>query len=167
MLILQNALVVLATFILMEAVAWALHKYIMHGFLWKLHHDHHNPTGHHFQKNDSFLLVFAIPSCLLMIWGFQQGVQDFRVWIGVGIAIYGAIYFIVHDVFIHQRYKGFKRSKNPYLMAIRKAHKVHHKYLEKEDGECFGMLWVPPKYFKDAWAYSKKLKAPKEASQSN
>ncbi|MEO0897902.1 MAG: carotene hydroxylase [Bacteroidota bacterium] len=162
MIILQNTLIILATFFLMEFAAWALHKYIMHGFLWTLHHDHHNPTGHHFEKNDSFLLIFAVPSALLMYYGLSGGgVHDFRVWIGVGIAVYGFIYFVVHDVFIHQRFKAFKRSKNPYLLAIRKAHKIHHKYLEKEDGECFGMLLVPWKYYRDAWAYTKKLKAGK------
>ena len=25
----------------MEFVAWATHKYLMHGLLWKLHQDHH------------------------------------------------------------------------------------------------------------------------------
>jgi beta-carotene 3-hydroxylase len=25
---------------------------------------------------------------------------------------------------------------------------MHHKHLGREDGECFGMLWVPLKYFK-------------------
>ena len=34
--------------------------------------------------------------------------------------------------------------------AIRKAHKVHHKHLGKEHGECFGMLLVPFKYYKEA-----------------
>jgi len=29
------------TFLAMEWVAWAAHKYIMHGFLWNLHEDHH------------------------------------------------------------------------------------------------------------------------------
>lgn len=158
MVILQNVLIVLATFILMEGAAWVLHKYVMHGFLWKLHHDHHNPSGHHLQKNDSFLLIFAIPSFVLSFIGLQHGPADYRVWIGVGIAVYGLIYFIVHDVFIHQRFKALKRSKNPYLIAIRKAHKVHHKYLEREDGECFGMLWVPVKYYREAWSYSRKRK---------
>ena len=35
-------------------------------------------------------------------------------------------------------------------MGIRKAHKVHHKHLGKEDGECFGMLIVPLKYIREA-----------------
>jgi len=75
---------------------------------------------------------------------------DFRVWIGTGIAAYGLAYFLVHDVFIHQRFKWFRRTENTYFMAIRKAHKVHHKHLTKEDGECFGMLFVPRKYWQDA-----------------
>ncbi len=29
-----------------------------------------------------------------------------------------------------------------------RAHKIHHKHLGKEEGECFGMLFVPFKYFK-------------------
>jgi beta-carotene 3-hydroxylase len=27
---------------------------------------------------------------------------------------------------------------------------MHHKHLGKEEGECFGMLFVPLKYFKEA-----------------
>ena len=75
---------------------------------------------------------------------------DFRVWIGTGIAAYGLAYFLVHDVFIHQRFKWFRRTENVYFLAIRKAHKVHHKHLTKEEGECFGMLFVPKKYWVDA-----------------
>lgn len=33
--------VFLATFFFMEFMAWFSHKYIMHGFLWVLHEDHH------------------------------------------------------------------------------------------------------------------------------
>ena len=59
-------------------------------------------------------------------------------------------YFLVHDVFIHRRFNWFRNAKHPYFAAIRKAHKVHHKHLNKEDGECFGMLWVPREYFRQA-----------------
>ena len=34
--------------------------------------------------------------------------------------------------------------------SVMKAHKVHHKHLTKEEGECFGMLFVPRKYWVDA-----------------
>jgi beta-carotene 3-hydroxylase len=33
--------VLLGTFLLMEGITWLTHKYVMHGFLWSLHRDHH------------------------------------------------------------------------------------------------------------------------------
>jgi beta-carotene 3-hydroxylase len=143
-------IIVLATFFAMEFVAWFTHKYVMHGFLWNLHNDHHNKdASRFFEKNDSFFLIFAVPSFFLILFGTLNN-MDFRFWIGLGIAVYGFAYFLVHEVFIHQRFSFLKNSDNTYLRAIRKAHKVHHKHLDKEDGECFGMLLVPFKYFKEA-----------------
>ena len=144
-----NIIIVVGTFLFMEFVAWATHKYVMHGFLWKIHEDHHSRGPGILEKNDLFLLIFAIPSWLLIMLGLMFKIE-FMVWIGVGIAAYGGSYFLVHDVFIHRRLSWFKNSRNVYLQAIRKAHKVHHKHLTKEDGECFGMLIVPFKYLKEA-----------------
>ena len=31
------------TFLLMEGITWCTHKFVMHGFLWYLHEDHHQP----------------------------------------------------------------------------------------------------------------------------
>ena len=146
----MNIIILIATFFFMEFVAWFTHKYIMHGLLWNLHHDHHSKgEGQFFEKNDSFFLIFAIPGFLLLLFGSMNNF-DFRFWIGAGITLYGIAYFFVHDIFIHQRFKFFSRSDNFYLRAIRKAHKVHHKKLQKEDGECFGMLLVPIQYFREA-----------------
>jgi beta-carotene 3-hydroxylase len=72
------------------------------------------------------------------------------VWIGFGIAAYGFAYFLVHDVYIHRRFKWLRDIDTPYFMAIRKAHKVHHKHQGKEHGECFGMLIVPRRYYMEA-----------------
>jgi len=141
--------VTLATFLVMEGITWMTHKYVMHGFLWYLHEDHHQPKySGIFEKNDAFALIFAIPSTLLMIFGTLPTL-NFAFFIGVGILLYGIAYFLVHDVLIHQRFDWFKNTDNAYLRAIRKAHKVHHKHLGKEDGECFGMLNVPVKYFQE------------------
>ena len=41
-----------------------------------------------------------------------------------------------------------KKTNNKYLLAIRRGHKAHHKKLSKHEGECFGMLLVPFKYFR-------------------
>ncbi len=141
--------IVIATFMAMEFVAWFTHKYVMHGFLWILHQDHHVREEGFFEKNDSFFLIFAIPSLLLCYFGSINGF-DFKFWIGLGILLYGIAYFLVHDVFIHQRFKVFRNTKSVYLRALRKAHKMHHKHLVAENGECFGMLMVPFKYFMEA-----------------
>jgi len=54
----------------------------------------------------------------------------------------------VHDVFIHQRFKFLRNIDNKYARGLRRAHKIHHKNINKDGGECFGMLIVPRKYFK-------------------
>lgn len=139
-------LVTLLTFLIMEGITWLTHKYVMHGFLWYLHEDHHQPKPGFFEKNDAFFLIFAIPSWLCIMFGLQTE----RYWqasIGFGIALYGIAYFIVHEVIIHQRFKWFTRSNNTYVKTIRWAHKMHHKHLGKEDGESFGMLFVAKKYW--------------------
>ncbi|HRX29986.1 MAG TPA: sterol desaturase family protein [Saprospiraceae bacterium] len=140
-------LITLGVFLTMEAVTWLTHKYVMHGFLWYFHEDHHQPKYQGiFEKNDFFFVIFAIPSILLFYFGTVNGL-NYKFFIGLGILFYGIAYFLVHDVIIHRRFKWFNNIKSPYLKGLRKAHKVHHKHLGKEDGECFGMLYVPQKYF--------------------
>lgn len=142
-----NLLIVAGTFIAMEGVAWFTHKYVMHGLLWSLHKDHHHKEHEGFlERNDFFFLIFAIPGIICLAMGSFLG-SDTALWIGVGITLYGAAYFFVHDIFIHQRFKIFRNSDHWYFKAIRRAHKMHHKHLTKEQGECFGMLWVPFKYY--------------------
>jgi beta-carotene 3-hydroxylase len=138
--------IVLGTFFIMEGITWLTHKYVMHGLLWFLHEDHHQPTPGFFEKNDAFFLIFAIPSWLCIMLGLQNQYYWVAA-IGFGIALYGLGYFIVHEVIIHQRFKWFTRSNNTYVKTIRWAHKMHHKHLGKEDGESFGMLLVAKKYW--------------------
>ncbi|MCX6331909.1 MAG: beta-carotene hydroxylase, partial [Bacteroidetes bacterium] len=102
-------LVMLATFLIMEGITWLTHKYIMHGFLWVLHEDHHQPTGHFFEKNDAFFLIFAIPSMLCIFLGTFNHMY-WLAGLGTGVALYGFAYFLVHEVIIHQRIKWFTRS---------------------------------------------------------
>lgn len=137
------------TFFFMEFVAWFTHKYIMHGFLWKLHEDHHNKENSHsiFENNDSFFLIFATPAIITILLGTIYSMPVLLA-IGFGITAYGLCYFLVHDVFIHNRLKWLNGINNFYFRGIRRAHKIHHKKIYKEDGECFGMLLVPFKYLK-------------------
>ncbi len=140
--------VFLSTFCFMEFMAWFTHKYVMHGFLWNLHKDHHKKDHDSwFERNDFFFIFYAIISIgFFLLWKYNG------LWIGLpiglGILVYGISYFIVHDIFIHQRFKLLRNANNWYAKGVRRAHKMHHKHLGKGDGECFGMLLVPFKYFK-------------------
>lgn len=138
----------------MEFMAWFTHKFVMHGLLWYLHEDHHIKKPGFFEKNDAFFLIFAIPSWLLIMFGMLN-YFDFKFYLGLGILAYGICYFLVHDVLIHRRFKWFDHIQSPYFRALRKAHKVHHKHLSKQHGECFGMLVVPLKYYREAFKYYK------------
>lgn len=145
--ILYFILTTIATFLIMEGITWCTHKFVMHGFLWYLHEDHHQPKYQGvFEKNDVFFVIFAMPSIALFYFGVNPEL-NYLFFIGLGILCYGIAYFLIHDVLIHQRFKWFKNTKNKYLIGLRKGHKVHHKHLGKEEGECFGMLNVPKKYF--------------------
>ena len=151
----MNVLILISTFFAMEAFTWLTHKYVMHGFLWFLHEDHHQPKESFWEKNDFFFIIFSLPSMALIISGSIADF-DWRFFVGIGVTIHGLAYFLVHDILIHQRFSWFKKIDSVYFRALRKGHKVHHKNQNKEDGECFGMLWVPVKYFKEAAEYKRR-----------
>lgn len=144
-----HLLVFFAVFFTMEFMAWFTHKYVMHGFLWNLHADHHKKDHDSwFERNDAFFIFYAVIS-IICFYTWSEGMFDFGISIGLGILGYGIAYFLVHDIFIHQRFKLFRNANNRYARAIRRAHKMHHKHIGKDKGECFGMLIVPFKYFKN------------------
>lgn len=141
--------VILLTVVAMEFIAWFAHKYVMHGFLWSWHADHHKPHFEKegfFERNDLFFLVFAIPSASSYIFGSIYHI-GWLFCIGIGISIYGLIYFLIHDVYIHRRFRWFKQLDSKYSRAIVRAHGAHHAIQTKEDGESFGLLIVSKKYF--------------------
>lgn len=146
-----NTLILIASFLFMELVAWFSHKYLMHGILWFMHRDHHQkPKGRFWEINDLFFIIFALPGIAFIYFGFLQGLNSPLLWAGLGISLYGMVYLFVHDIAVHQRVRLFRHLDGAYFRAIRKAHKIHHKYLEKEDGENFGFVFVSAKYLKEA-----------------
>ncbi len=143
--VVYNILIVAAGFIFMEGMAWFSHKYIMHGFMWRWHKSHHEPRHGKFEKNDLFGIVFALISMGFIFSGSLDGF-DWKFYLGIGIMLYGAAYFLVHDVFVHQRLPWLKRTNSTYFQAMRFAHKIHHKVHDKEGAEAFGFLFVSKKY---------------------
>ncbi len=143
--ILLNTTIIILTIAAMEVLSWAMHRYLFHGPLWFIHKTHHGHSGKGWlELNDLFSLGFAVLSLWLMWAG--HFILDYRLWIGMGISVYGIIYFIFHDWFIHNRFKPFA-TRNRYLLNIRRAHKAHHKSMEKWPSEEFGLLVAGKRYF--------------------
>ncbi|MBN2666041.1 MAG: sterol desaturase family protein [Bacteroidales bacterium] len=148
--IIKIILLIVAAFAFMEFVAWSNRKYVMHGFLWSLHKNHHltdiagKPV---MQKNDYFFLIFAAPVIILIIWGLSAG-NPYMIAIGAAITLYGFIYFIFHGVVYRQRLPFFTNPKSAYIKALKKAHMAHHKPKNLKDFNNYGLLIFSRRYFK-------------------
>ena len=136
-------LIGIASFLFMEFFAWFLHKYVMHGFMWGWHKDHHIPHNKTLEKNDRFVVVFALPGIGLLLAGIYLN-NAFLIAAGVGISFYGIAYFLFHDVYVHQRIK-LPIKGNTYLRATKAAHLDHHQPHAESN---FGFLLAPRKYYK-------------------
>lgn len=139
-----NILIAVGVFFLMEFVAWFTHKYIMHGFLWSLHKDHHVKTKSRFELNDFFGIFFAAIAIMLITLGVKE--LNYLFWIGIGMTAYGLAYFIFHDVIVHKRIKIGLITRSRYLQGIIKAHKIHHSNSKKEECRSFGFLYTKKEY---------------------
>ncbi|MFT4032612.1 MAG: sterol desaturase family protein [Siphonobacter sp.] len=141
-----NILIMVGTFFLMEAVAWSTHKYIMHGWLWSWHEDHHRHHEGFFEKNDYFAIVFASVAILLILAGVEISSLQFLFWMGLGVTGYGIFYFIFHDIIVHRRVKIKFVAKSRYMKRIMRAHYIHHKVHTKKGAQAFGFLYAPKKF---------------------
>jgi beta-carotene 3-hydroxylase len=133
----------LGTVAAMEGVAYAAHRWVMHGPGWFLHKSHHRPRQGWFELNDLYGLIFAVPSVALIYVGLDQGWWPGWTWIGAGIAAYGAIYFGFHDVIVHGRIPTRYLPRSPYMKRIVQAHRLHHVVETREDNVSFGFLVAP------------------------
>lgn len=147
----SHTLLFLGTFLFMEFAAWFLHKYVMHGFLWFLHEDHHTPNKNRWwQYNDAFAIFFAVPSFFSILLG-SYWLDPHLATFGYGIMAYGVAYFFIHEVVIHRRLR-FMNLSHWYFQAVIRAHRDHHQIRFKEGCGNFGMLLVPIRYFLNARA---------------
>ena len=137
-------LITALTVLLMEGFAYAMHRWIMHGPLWSLHRSHHEPREGFWERNDWFGVIFAVPSILLIFAGTQLGLWPGLAWIGLGIALYGLIYFVFHDWLVHERIPSRYVPRSRYMKRIVQAHKLHHAVNSKHGTVSFGFLWAPP-----------------------
>jgi len=142
---LAPALIALAAAMAMEGVAWASHKYVMHGFGWGWHRDHHEPHDNLLERNDLYALVGAAISIAFFAVGspLVMGAQAWwpGTWIGLGVLLYGIVYTLVHDGLVHQRYFRWV-PKRGYARRLVQAHKLHHATVSREGGVSFGFVFV-------------------------
>lgn len=141
--ILTGLALFVATILTMEAVAYAAHRWVMHGFGWFLHESHHRARHGKFELNDLYGVIFASPSIWLLSGGVQLGWPEWTAWIGAGIAGYGAIYFGFHDVIVHKRVRTRYLPKSDYMKRIIQAHRLHHVVETKHGTVSYGFLWAP------------------------
>ncbi len=141
---LVGILLFLATVIAMEGVAYAAHRWVMHGPGWFLHESHHRPRVGNWELNDLYAVIFALPSIALIFGGVNLGWGSWAIWVGAGIAAYGAIYFGFHDVIVHKRLSHRYVPRSAYMKRIVQAHRLHHAVETREGTVSFGFLWAPP-----------------------
>ncbi len=126
-------LLTIGGFVGMEAVSYAMHRWVMHGFGIAWHRSHHRPPTGRFERNDRFPLVFAALGILLFALG--AGPWPALWWVGLGVTAYGAAYLVVHELFIHRRLP-VRLPRSRYLAGLRDAHRDH----QRAGGEPYGML---------------------------
>lgn len=127
----------------MEGFAYAMHRWVMHGPGWFLHASHHRPRSGPFELNDLYAVIFALPSILLLAGGGRWGWWPGCMWIGAGIAAYGAIYFGFHDWIVHRRLPHRHVPRSSYMKRIVQAHRLHHVVETKHGTVSFGFLVAP------------------------
>jgi beta-carotene 3-hydroxylase len=145
----------------MEAVTYAVHRFVMHGPLERLHLSHHRNAAAEFaekspEPNDVFPLAFSA----VVIAGFWIGFNiDGLGWLlplFVGVTVYGIVYTVVHDGVIHGRVRWMKRSDSRIATSLAVAHRAHH----RDNGEPYGML-LPWLTMRDARRADSRIAAPR------
>jgi beta-carotene 3-hydroxylase len=129
------AAVIVVSFVGMEFFSYLVHRFVYHKLMWVLHKSHHTRREGIFELNDLFPLAFATATIFLMVKGSAAGSGSDLLAASIGIALYGVVYFAIHDLYVHRRAK-FVSLKIPWLIKVKKAHALHHRY----GGEPYGLL---------------------------
>ena len=127
-------LLVVTSFLAMEAVSYAGHRWVMHGVGMGWHRSHHAAPRGGFERNDLFPLCFSVVGFALFA-AASAGLGSWLWWVAIGVTAYGACYLYVHEVYIHHRL-AVGAPKVRYLEWLRAAHADHH----RRSGEPYGML---------------------------
>ena len=128
--------VAVTSFVAMEPVTYAVHRWLMHGPGEAVHRSHHRTRRSRLEANDAYPAVFATLTMALLAAGFNVAGWAWLVPVAAGVSAYGILYVAVHDGCIHGRIPGLRRLRWQVLGRLAGAHRVHHLY----GGEPYGML---------------------------
>jgi beta-carotene 3-hydroxylase len=129
------------SFVAMEPVTYAAHRWVMHGVGWVAHRSHHEgriteleARAGALEANDAFPCIFATVTVLAMAAGSHRSSLRALLSVGCGVTAYGVAYGLVHDIYIHARLG--RPPRLALLERLKEAHRFHHLY----GGEPYGML---------------------------
>lgn len=159
-----TALLILTVSVIgMEAFAWIVHRFIMHGRLgWRWHESHHIETKGPFEKNDLYTVCFSFIAATLFIIGSMGHPVIWMV--ALGLTVYGVLYGIVHDGLVHQRWPVYIRTPNGYLKRLVQAHRLHHAVHTREGAVSYGFLYAQD--IRKLKAQLKKTHTPKDSMRN-
>jgi beta-carotene 3-hydroxylase len=134
----RSALQAGLAFVAMEPVAYAAHRWLMHGPGQAWHESHHTPRRGLFERNDLYPVTFGTLTVAAMAAGARWERARPLLAVGAGVTAYGAAYAVVHDGIVHRRLPGVSRLARRSALAQRlaRAHRRHH----VGSAEPFGML---------------------------
>jgi beta-carotene 3-hydroxylase len=144
---------------------WAafLHGRLWHGPWWAWHRSHHTARKGFWEKNDAFSLLHAPLSMAVTIWGSWEPAvpsvpRSIGFGIGIGMALFGLAYIIVHDGVVHGRLPLRFMARWPVLRGIVRAHRVHH--TGTRGGAPYGLFF-------GAWELRRSLRSQHGASDGH
>jgi beta-carotene 3-hydroxylase len=124
-----------ASFVAMEGVSYASHRWLMHGPGMTWHASHHAPPRGRVERNDLFPLCFSVVGIAVFVLAATGVLPGWAWWAAAGITAYGIAYLTVHEVFIHRRLPVPVPDVR-YTRWLRESHRLHH----VDGGEPYGML---------------------------
>lgn len=126
---------VVGSFVAMEGVSYALHRWVMHRIGMRLHASHHRPPQPGLEANDLFPVFFSVIGITVFTLASIGPRIGALWWVGTGVTLYGMCYLFVHDVYIHHRLP-ITLPHWRYFEWLRRSHRVHH----LTGAEPYGML---------------------------
>lgn len=139
MTMIEKLALVFGMVLFMEGFAWATHKYVMHSWGWGWHKSHHEPHSGPVEKNDLYAVCFAAVVILMFVAGMWV---EWLWWAALGITMYGAIYFFVHDMLVHERFGLRWVPRRGYFKRLQQAHRIHHAVKSRDGAVSFGFLFA-------------------------